>query len=234
MKFVAYNLILTVAAVFVRGVHSSKLVAIPFTGVRHRRGTGLAASAVNVPLENIDVAYLIDIEIGTPPQPFTLLLDTGSSTTWVPEKNCGRLCGYPSNTYDSAASSTFNESAMQNLPFGIRYGRGFAQGYYAQDTLTVHGVPVPRAKFAISDSNDGELTAAGADGILGMGPDSLSRYNNPDDVVVPTLATTMYEDGIIDENVFSIYFKPIDYDDTTIEQQRRVNGAIVFGGGKNT
>jgi hypothetical protein len=73
------------------------------------------------------------------------------------------------------------------------------------------------------------LTADGADGILGIGPDRLSIYNNPDNKVIPTLVTTMFEGGIIDHNVFSVYFQPISR--TSTREQKRINGEIVFGGG---
>jgi hypothetical protein len=74
------------------------------------------------------------------------------------------------------------------------------------------------------------LTADGADGILGIGPDRLSIYNNPDNKVIPTLVTTMFQDGIIDHNVFSVYFQPVIH--TLGKEQKRINGEIVFGGGK--
>jgi hypothetical protein len=72
----------------------------------------------------------------------------------------------------------------------------------------------------------------GADGILGIGPDKLSVYNNPDGKVIPTLVTTMFEQGIIDHNVFSVYFQPISQTITGLREQKRINGEIVFGGGK--
>lgn len=74
------------------------------------------------------------------------------------------------------------------------------------------------------------MTADGADGILGIGPDRLSIYNNPDNKVIPTLVTTMFQDGIIDHNVFSVYFQPVIH--TLAKEQKRINGEIVFGGGK--
>lgn len=69
------------------------------------------------------------------------------------------------------------------------------------------------------------------DGILGIGPDRLSVYNNPEKKVVPTLVTTMAEKGIIDHNMFSVYFQPIVYN-AKDQDQKRINGEIVFGGGK--
>lgn len=87
--------------------------------------------------------------------------------------------------------------------------------------------------FAVSDFNDGELTADGADGILGIGPDRLSIYNNPKSIIYPNLVTTMYMKGLIDHNVFSVYFQPLTNSvSTSKKEQKRINGEIVFGGGK--
>ncbi|KAG2194375.1 hypothetical protein INT46_011093 [Mucor plumbeus] len=224
MKSIIFLISTAIAAAY-----ASKLVSIPFTAVG-RKSLKAAASGrkklgtiVSVPLENIDLAYLIDISIGTPPQLFTLLLDTGSSSTWVPIQACGRYCGYPKHSLVPSNSSTFNTDKML---FSIRYGEGFSRGYYAKDTMTINGVSVPQVNFAVSDYNDGDLTINGADGIFALGPDKLSVYNNPEQKVIPTFVTTMFEEGIIDNNVFSVYFQPID----RVSEQNRINGEIVFGG----
>ncbi|CAO0792078.1 unnamed protein product [Mucor circinelloides] len=214
--------------------YCSKLVSIPFTAV-DRKGIKAAGwgrknlgALVDVPLENVDLAYLIDINVGTPPQLFTLLLDTGSSSTWVPIQGCGRYCGYPKHSLVPSNSSTFT---TDNMIFSIRYGEGFSRGYYAKDTVTINGVSVPQVNFAVSDYNDGDLTMDGADGIFALGPDTLSIYNNPEKKVIPTFVTTMFEEGIIDNNVFSVYFQPLAHN---VREQKRINGEIVFGGVKES
>ncbi|RCI02596.1 hypothetical protein CU098_006375 [Rhizopus stolonifer] len=224
--------VLLITAAIATTAFASKIVTIPFTATDRK---SIHASAwrskklnelIDAPLENVDLAYLIDIKLGTPPQPFTLLLDTGSSSTWVPVYGCGRFCGYPMNTFNPLNSSSFSSS---NTLFNIRYGEGFSRGFYAQDTMTITGVSVPQTNFAISDYNDGELTADGADGILGVGPDALSAFNNPDRNIVPTVVTTMHQQKVIDHNVFSIYFQPVSKDGLSREE-KRINGEIVFGG----
>ncbi|KAI8638395.1 aspartic peptidase domain-containing protein [Parasitella parasitica] len=225
MKSIVFLISTAIAAAY-----ASKLVSIPFTAV-DRKGIKAAAwgrkklgALVDVPLENVDLAYLIDIHIGTPPQLFTLLLDTGSSSTWVPIQGCGRYCGYPKHSLVPSNSSTFN---TDNMVFSIRYGEGFSRGYYAKDTVTINHVAVPQVNFAVSDYNDGDLTMDGADGIFALGPDNLSIYNNPGQKVIPTFVTTMFEEGIIDNNVFSVYFQPVTHN---VREQKRINGEIVFGG----
>lgn len=77
------------------------------------------------------------------------MLDTGSSSTWVPAHGCGRYCGFPKNTLTPANSSTFN---TENTIFSIRYGEGFSRGYYAKDTVTINGVAVPNVVSIYTNS----------------------------------------------------------------------------------
>jgi hypothetical protein len=98
------------------------------------------SKTVHASLTNELILYFINVTVGTPGQPFSLQLDTGSSDIWFPSVNADicvqnmQFC--PVGTYDSSASSTF---AKLNLPeFQIQYVDGSQiAGEYISDVLNI-------------------------------------------------------------------------------------------------
>jgi len=117
--------------------------------------------------------YFGTVSIGSPPQSFQVIFDTGSSNLWVPKVGCTH-CGNPffgkKNKYDEDASTSYHEDGSD---FEIMYGSGSVKGYFSlDDVLLADDIVVNAQKFA-------EVTDAGGlgmayslgkfDGILGMG-----------------------------------------------------------------
>merc|ERR1712072_24438 len=115
--------------------------------------------------------YYGPITIGTPPQKFNVIYDTGSSNLWVPSKTAFMPLNFHSK-YDSTKSSTYVKNGTS---FAIRYGFGSLTGFVSQDTVTMGSATVKNQLFAEATKEPGLAFKVGRfDGIMGMAFDSIA------------------------------------------------------------
>lgn len=116
----------------------------------------------------MDMQFWGPITIGTPPQNFQVVYDTGSANLWVPGSTCGLTC-WGHARYNQASSSTY---AANNTNFSIQYGSGAVQGFFSQDTISLGDITVTDQSFAqVTDAAGMGLGYAlfKWDGIMGLG-----------------------------------------------------------------
>lgn len=96
---------------------------------------------ISSPVPGSDYYYIVEVEIGTPPTPFNLIIDTGSADLWVPGEDCHNCTHTKLGPH---LSKTFVPSAAR---WGLPYGKGQAAGTVCTDTITVAGFTLENHRF---------------------------------------------------------------------------------------
>ncbi|NWZ09626.1 PEPA protein, partial [Agelaius phoeniceus] len=150
------------------------------------------------PLENyMDDEYFGTISIGTPPQEFTVVFDTGSSNLWVPSVFCSSPACRNHNRFNPAESSTFLST---NDTLFIAYGTGSMTGVLGYDTVDVAGINVRNQIFGLAETEPGDFFYyTPFDGILGLAFPSIASSG-----ATPVFDNMMME-NLVDRNLFSVY-----------------------------
>ncbi|XP_070695091.1 pepsin A-like [Pempheris klunzingeri] len=143
-----------------------------------------------------DLSYYGVVSIGTPPQSFTVIFDTGSSNLWVPSVYCSGQACENHNRFNPQQSSTFKWGSQA---LSIQYGTGSMTGYLAIDTVEVGSLSVANQVFGLSKTEAAFMANMKADGILGLAFQSIASDN-----VVPVFYN-MVSQGLVSQNLFSVY-----------------------------
>nr|DAD23747.1 TPA_asm: hypothetical protein HUJ06_025210 [Nelumbo nucifera] len=183
----------------------------------------LRASSVSLPLnpgESIGTGnYYVKIGLGTPTKYYAVLVDTGSSFTWLQCQPCTIYCHRQVGpTFDPSASKTHRfmscstpecaglEAATLNAPscsnsnvciYAASYGdSSFSVGYLSKDTLTLSpSQTLPGFVYGCGQDNEGLFGQAA--GLIGLARNKLSmlsqlstKYGYAFSYCLPTAAST--------------------------------------------
>ncbi|XP_070240631.1 renin isoform X4 [Bos mutus] len=168
----------------------------------------------------LDTQYYGEIGIGTPPQTFKVVFDTGSANLWVPSTKCSPLytaCAFVfppeiHSLYDSLESSSYVENGTE---FTIHYGSGKVKGFLSQDLVTVGGITVTQTFGEVTELPLLPFMLAKFDGVLGMGFPAQAVGG-----VTPVFDHILAQ-RVLTDDVFSVYYS---------RNSHLLGGEIVLGG----
>ncbi|KAK3021734.1 hypothetical protein RJ639_046080 [Escallonia herrerae] len=162
-----------------------------------------------VALKNyMDAQYFGEIGVGTPPQKFTVIFDTGSSNLWVPSSKC---------YFSKLVSELFAILLHAGKSAEIHYGTGAIAGFFSKDNVKVGDLIVKNQEF-IEATREPSVTflVAKFDGILGLGFREISVGNST------PVWYNMVKQGLVKEPVFSFWLNR--------KTEEEEGGELVFGG----
>ncbi|PSC67812.1 acid protease [Micractinium conductrix] len=157
--------------------------------------------------------FYATLYLGTPAKKFAVIVDTGSTMTYVPCSSCGNGCGpnHQDAAFDPEASSTASLISCSSPKCSCgsprcgcaqqqcTYKRSYAEessssGILLEDVLAMHdGQPGAPIIFGCETHETGEIYKQRADGLFGLGNSEASVVNQ------------LVKAGIIDD-VFSLCF----------------------------
>ncbi|XP_042757267.1 phytepsin [Lactuca sativa] len=165
----------------------------------------------------INTQYYGEIGIGTPPQMFNVIFDTGSSNLWVPSSKCYlSMSCYVHSKYRSGMSITYKSSGQSGA---IEYGSGSISGFFSKDNVKIGHLIIKDQEF-IEATKEPDMTfmTGKFDGILGLGFREISVGN------VATIWENMLNQNVVKYPLFSIWL------DRSDNEENGGGGEIIFGG----
>jgi saccharopepsin len=171
-------------------------------------------------LQNSDlVEYFGQVAVGTPPQYFKVVFDTGSGILWVPSHLCtGEAC----KDHTRLVEDTDETLKVDRGYVNIKYGTGRMRGRRATDVVQVAGVNVKAQDFLLSTDEDGLVFRNGRfDGVMGLGREALAGILSRGEQGrgIPFYINAVNE-NVLAEPKFSIY----------VSKRMGRPGAVVLGG----
>lgn len=165
-----------------------------------------AGGSSSVNATNAGTIYTADIGVGSPATYYTLLIDTGSSNTWI-----GASKAYQ-------PTSTSHDTGGQ---FSVTYGDGSTvYGEEYTDTVTLNSdLIIENQSIGVASQSSG---LGGLDGLLGVGPVDLTEGTVSNVNEVPTVTDNLYTQKTISSEVLGVFFAPASSDDSS--------GELTFGG----
>jgi hypothetical protein len=183
-----------------------------------------SSESIAVRLENKDFFYTTDVEIGTPPQKVTVLLDTGSNELWVnPDCEEAQSALQYNQCLDFGQYSPDKSDTPPIGPFGsetLNYGDASDSSTHTSATIRYYTDIFTFGDEELNNQTFGVLVESEgiSQGILGLAPDLRGGFDSNEPYSL--FLTSMADQGLINSRVFALDLRHSD--DT--------EGALIYGG----
>lgn len=168
--------------------HEALLFTRQTMGQRHRQGHSLRYQTTNVMQRIHKTAYWGSVSLGSPPQQFKVIFDTGSGNLIVPSSECSVPGCAPHQKYHRKAS-TSSQAVTNEKGEGsseISFGTGQIAGDFFRDKMCIGDALCIDSSFIAANRETTEpFEAIPFDGIMGLGFKDLSMgagFNIVDDL----------------------------------------------------
>lgn len=128
------------------------------------------------------MAYFGKLTVGTPPQEFSVVFDTGSGNLIVPGANCDSEACKLHNRFDYRQSSSLEAVNCDGTPVNgdtdeitITFGTGHITGNCLQDEICVGTACSTGAFISSTDESEQPFSSFSFDGVLGLALLSMSQ-----------------------------------------------------------
>ncbi|KZS92656.1 acid protease [Sistotremastrum niveocremeum HHB9708] len=157
------------------------------------------SNTIGLDIDSNDLGYVGQIQIGTPPRNFLLLMDSGSADLWVGSENCQSSAGGGCGNHTFLGSTSSSSFQQGDTTFAVYYGSGNVSGTTCVDNLSIAGLPLVQHQFGTADTESASFASNNVpfDGIMGLGQGILSKQG------VPTPVESLKTNGEIPARITS-------------------------------
>mmetsp|Transcript_4818 Transcript_4818/g.10770 ORF Transcript_4818/g.10770 Transcript_4818/m.10770 type:complete len:419 (-) Transcript_4818:44-1300(-) len=166
--------------------------------------------------------YYGKISIGSPPQEFEVVFDTGSGNLLLPSKQCSDEACTSHRRFDASRSTSAVDVAFADTPdkavakggdrdvVTITFGTGEISGVFVKDDICIGSICTHGNFVAATQESDEPFSLVPFDGIFGLSLPQMSEGPHFN------ILDCMIRDRVLRANVFSVFFGASDSDESEI------------------
>lgn len=168
--------------------------------------------------------YYGKISVGTPPQEFLVVFDTGSGNLLLPGKECADEACTSHKRFDASLSKNAVQIAFADHPdtpvneqqggdrdvVTITFGTGEMSGVFVKDKICIGSICTTANFVAATEESDEPFSLVPFDGIFGLALPQMAEGKGF------SIFDSMVRDKVLKSNVFSVFFGSGDNEDSEI------------------